>query len=88
MEKGWVHQVDDNWTVAMNGRQVPIELKPEGAMRITLEPFECGIWWNGWLAGIVNPKDGAIAAHPEGANEDRLIADLEEAIRYAKEGPK
>jgi hypothetical protein len=50
-------------------------------MDVTLQPYHAAAWWNGWLAGLLTPFDGSIAAHPTGANEDALIA----ALRKARE---
>lgn len=77
----WVHRVDDHWTIAANAQKATMRVEPHGCMEAELPPFHMAVWWNGWLAGILAPDGGPIAAHPEGANEDRLIADLKAAIR-------
>lgn len=82
----WVHKVDDNWTIAVNGLKEPRRTEPEGCMFVTLQPYEAAFWWNGWLAGLCGPGGGTIAAHPSGANEDRLIADMKAATARAKAG--
>lgn len=76
----WVAFVDDNWTIAMNGHRESVAVEPEGCMAVDdLPPFTLAAWWNGWLAGMIDPAGGIIAAHPEGANEERLLAALDNA---------
>lgn len=79
----WVDDVDEHWTVAVNAHAEAIAAEPEGAMRAEVPPYAVAVWWHGWLAGIVNAGGGVIAAHAEGASEDRLIADLDAAIARA-----
>jgi hypothetical protein len=81
----WVHAVDEHWTVAVNGHAEPTSAEPEGAMAVDVPPYCVAVWWHGWLAGFVTAAGGVIAAHPDGANEDRLIADLDSAIAKAPE---
>lgn len=85
LDGAWVHQVNEHWHVAANAHKTPVEVEPTGCMAVTLEPFHMAVWWHGWLAGLVNPYGGTIAAHPTGANEDRLISDLEAAIVGAQQ---
>lgn len=56
-------------------------LEPKGCMQVEAIVGEFYIWWNGWLAGILHASGGTLAAHPEGASEDRLIADLERMLK-------
>ena len=65
-----------SWTICLNGGNADIEHEPDGGMKMTIPPFYAAVWWNGWVAGLVSPGGGTIAAHPEGANEDRLLDDL------------
>jgi hypothetical protein len=76
----WVHKVDEHWTLAVNAHPAPVDVTPDGTMGAEVPPFTAAVWWHGWLAGLIGPGGGSIAAHPEGANEDRLIADLQAAI--------
>jgi hypothetical protein len=80
MSRGWIHRIDSNWTVVLNGTPLTIEAEPEGGMKARLEPFDLGVWWNGWLAGIVTPNGGVLAAHPDGANEETLIVALRRSL--------
>ena len=75
----WIRKVDRNWTIAVNGHNVTQVAHPEGCMDIELKPFNAAVWWNGWLAGLLTPFDGCVAAHPSGANEDALLAALRKA---------
>ena len=90
-EQGWkVHEAPDKvlvkqfedhrgggnrWEVAINGNAEKRVVFP-GAWDIDLPPFTAAILWNGWLAGLVTPYDGVIAANDRGANEDALIASI------------
>jgi hypothetical protein len=42
-----------------------------------LEPGLFAVWYNGWLAGILDPFGHGVMAAGAGANEDTLIAALE-----------
>ena len=76
----WVCVVDERWTIAINGHREEVECKPEGTMGAPVPGFGMAVWWHGWLAGLIGPGGGGLAAHPEGASEDRLIAALEARI--------
>lgn len=80
----WEHKVDERWTVAVNPHSRAIKSEPAGTMGADVPPFTAAVWWHGWLAGLLTPAGGAIAAHPEGANEDRFIADLRAALARAE----
>lgn len=41
--------------------------------------FECVVWFNGWLAGVMDPYSGIIAAG-EAANEGTFIAAIRARI--------
>jgi len=78
-----VLEVDKNWTVAGHCKEKSIEVDPgRGGMKMTLDPFDFAVWWNGWVAGVVGPIGGIVVGHPssEGANEDTLIAALEKFV--------
>jgi len=70
----WKHQVDDLWHIEVNGHQKAL---PD-ADGLPLEPCHCHIKFNGWPAGILNPRGGVIAAG-EAANEETFIAALNKA---------
>lgn len=76
----WVHKVDECWTVAVNGLDDPVRAKPQGCMSVSIDPFNAAVWFNGWLAGSLDPYGGILAAG-EGANEDTFIEAVDEAIR-------
>jgi hypothetical protein len=72
----YVCKVDEHWTFAINGTDRNVEVNIKGSMGIgELEPCHMAIWFNGWLAGLLSPKDGVICAGPAG-NEDNFIAAL------------
>ena len=81
----WERRVNANWTIAVNGQPEARESEPAGCMKVTLKPYHAAAWWNGWLAGIMTPFDGCIAAHPNGANELSLLAALNSALGYTEE---
>lgn len=84
MPGAWEHKVDEHWWFASNGHaHAKVSSSPPGCMPVDLEPFQTAFWWHGWLAGLVTPFGGVIAAHPTGANEERLCADLRAAILRA-----
>lgn len=84
-----VLKIDDNWTIAMHGHKEPMDVpEGKGCMGIKgLPGCAVAIWWNGWIAGMVNAGDGAIA-FGEMANEDTFIAAVEAATAKAKEAKK
>lgn len=75
---------ESGWLIAVNGHAIEFKFEKAGTMGCDVPPFNGAVFWNGWLAGIVSPFGGVIAAHPTGANEERLIRDLERAITLAK----
>lgn len=79
----WVHRIDERWTVAAQAHAPVVPVEPEGCMAVDLERFHIAFWWNGWLAGIISAAGGEVAAHPDGANVDRLLADIAAATRRA-----
>jgi hypothetical protein len=70
----WEMQIDAEWWVAVNGHA---ETTPcsHGA---EVAPYTAYLEYNGWPAGIVNPKGGIVAAG-EAANEGTLLRALEAA---------
>jgi len=76
--KWWVKNVG-NWTLALHGKDENQEFEPEGCMPVSVERGELVVWWNGFLAGIITPFGGVIAAGSM-ANEEKLIADLTEEL--------
>ena len=81
----WEHQLGDTgWYIAVNAHGEPRRVTPEGGMPVDVPPFHLAVWWHGWLAGILHPTEGGqFAAHPDGANEDRFIADVTAATKAA-----
>jgi hypothetical protein len=71
----WAHAVDAHWTIALNGHKEP---KEHQAMSIP--PFYCAVWFNGWPAGLFNAFGGTIAAG-SAANERTFCAALKRAIK-------
>jgi hypothetical protein len=65
------------WVVCVNGTDKPVDVEPTGSMGCkALPPVHAALFYNGWLAGEINPAGGWIAAHPEGANERTFIEAL------------
>ena len=77
----WQYRIDSQWQIAINGHEYPVTVEPEKGMAIELSPFEIGVWYNGWLAGLLPPVGlaGVIAAGA-GANQDTLIAAIDKAL--------
>lgn len=82
----WVRRLDDNWTIAVNGTDRTLECKPDGTMGAGIEPFHMAVWWNGWLAGLLHPYGGVIAAG-SAANEESFVAAIRAAIGKARGTP-
>ena len=78
----WIHKMDDNWTIAVNGKKEPVKIEPAKCMAAELQPFDFAVWWHGWLAGTFNPFGGIFAAGSE-ANEDSFLKDVDKAIEKA-----
>lgn len=63
----WGCRIDDSWYVAargvlQDGESAVIAIEPPHCMKVELRPFEMAVWFNGWLAGLVNPDNGTFAA--------------------------
>jgi hypothetical protein len=65
----WEVKIDERWWFALNGHEKPTPC----AAGVDVEPFSVYVTYNGWPAGMFNPRGGWIAAG-EGANEDAFIA--------------
>lgn len=57
----WHCRIDDRWRIAVNAHNYRVDVTPDGAMAATMEPFQCAVWFNGWLAGTFNPAGGWFA---------------------------
>jgi hypothetical protein len=75
----WEHQVDERWWIALNGHS-EMRLSSDGG---EIAPFTAYIKYNGWPAGVIDPRGGVIAAG-ECANERTFIEALEAAARSAQ----
>jgi len=81
----WVERVDEHWTIAANGHKEPRECWPIfDCMRVVIPPFHFAVWFNGWLAGVLDPATGGVFAAGSAANEEEFKAALKAAT--AKEG--
>ncbi len=84
----WFHEIDDHWSIAVNGHDADRHFVGDPTMMsIDVPRFSAAIWWNGWLAGIVDPYAGVIADGAE-ANEDTFVAALDNAIVKAGSVPE
>lgn len=79
--EGWRYDLDAQWTITVNGQREPITVLVMGAP-FEIPPFSCAVEYNGWLAGLVNPYGGELAAG-EAANEETFCAALGHAIERA-----
>ena len=71
--KRWVGNIDKNWIIAVQAnKDQEVEFKPKGTMGGKVGFGIMLGWFNGWLAGMLDPGGGVIAAG-ELANEDRFI---------------
>lgn len=71
----WEYRIDDKWEIAVNGHK---EAK-RCSHGVDVEPYHCYVQYNGWPAGIFNPRGGTIAAG-ECANENAFIAAMEACL--------
>ena len=74
----WEHQVDDQWYFAVNRSKETQTV--ERTSLVDIGRGEIYVEYNGWPAGMIDQRDGVIAAG-DGANEDTFIAALEAAIK-------
>ncbi|MBI3937113.1 MAG: hypothetical protein HY323_09060 [Betaproteobacteria bacterium] len=79
----WRHQVDEHWTITLNGQREAIRVPIMGAP-FELPPYHCVVEYNGWLAGLIQPYGGELAAG-EAANEATLCAALLRALARLEE---
>ncbi len=79
----WVYRIDGSWTVAINGHDSAVHVGPDKSMDFDLPPYHMAVWYNGWIAGLVTPDGGSMAAG-EGANEDTLIEALKAKLAETK----
>lgn len=77
----WVYRVDDTWTVAVNGQDTTVSVKPEGCMSVNMEPFEFFVWFDGWLAGIMLPGGNGEFAEGTLANQEEFDRAITKGIR-------
>ena len=81
----WEHKIDEKWFVACNAHQEPKAVvgipggMAHGGKPFMLDPFHAYVEYNGWTAGVFNPRNGTFAAG-SGANEDTFIAAVLAAI--------
>ncbi len=78
-DKTWERRIDESWEVAVNGTFDDVEFKSEDGMKVNCPPFHAAIFFNGFLAGLLNPFEGTIVVG-EAANEDTLIEALKEKL--------
>ena len=84
LEGAWICKIDKHWVVAINGKDKPVAVEIEDSMGCQeLQPFEMAIFFNGWLAGLLNPGGGMICAG-KAANEDTFIAAVRARIEVEK----
>jgi hypothetical protein len=70
----------NSWELVINGNAEPRKAnraipRAEQWGELELPAFTAAVFWNGWLAGLINPYGGCLAAG-SGANEDALIASI------------
>ena len=67
----------NTWELLGNANKDKRTLIAEQWGDIKVPPFSFAVFWNGWLAGIFNPKEGQLSDHPEGANAETFLKSLE-----------
>ncbi len=75
----WVRRLDGHWVIAVNAHKEMQSCEPPECMRADVGPWECAVWFNGWLAGLFDP-DGGLIAGGKLANEASFAAVLEEVL--------
>ncbi len=83
LDGAWIHKLDENWTIALNGHKTKQKTHPENCILCDIPPFNAAIWWNGFLAGLLSFGGGTIAAGTE-ANEDAFLTAINKAIEETK----
>ena len=78
----WEHAVDEHWWICINGHNEPCK-NSDG---FEVPAFNCVVKWNGWPAGMFDPRGGIIAAG-SCANEGTLIEALVAARKRAETQP-
>ena len=79
--KRWAGNIDKNWIIAVHAnRDREVEFKPKGTMGGKAEFGIMLVWFNGWLAGMLDPGGGVIAAG-ELANEDTFIEAIDKKLK-------
>ena len=74
---GCWHREFKPWAIWMNAHTDTRKGGPTGDIEVP--PFHCYVEFNGWPAGLINPRGGVIAAGAA-ANEDSFIAAIEAII--------
>jgi hypothetical protein len=65
----------NEWEIILNGNAERRTVKPRDWGEIDLPSFTAAVFWNGWLAGLLDPYGGVLTVGT-GANEDALIASI------------
>lgn len=71
----WEHRLDENWYLASTCGE-ECEVKPEGAMEVTVPPWTLAVWRHGWLVALIDPGGGVQMGH-DGEIERALIGVIE-----------
>lgn len=79
-EACWEFQIDEQWKIAVNGHK---EAKVCSLTTQPIEPFNCYVEYNGWPAGIIDPRGGILAAGSD-ANENTFIDAMKARIEKEK----
>ena len=66
----------DKWKLVVNGNSEKKDLILDGGEKLNMPAFGFAIFWNGWLAGLMTPGGGQMAAHKEGANKKTFLRSL------------
>ena len=74
---GCWHRAFKPWAIWLNGHGEPRQGGPGGDIEVP--GYHCYVEFNGWPAGLINPRGGVIAAG-SAANEDSFIAAIEAIV--------
>lgn len=66
----WEHQFD-GFHLALNGKSVAAEVSGPGGQRLRIGPYECAIWKEWLLLGVISPAGGVLL---QGAEDDLIQA--------------